>query len=449
MKNRLTLILAALLAAGCISEKIELPPWQPAKDPVAHYPTIYITTTSDILGPTPEDKYADKHQFYVDGHIRVTDPDGMYSPVKEVEGDMQIRWRGHSTLTMEKKSYRIKLKEKAKLLGMKGDKDWYLLANHADKTLVRNLVAMRISEICGMSWTPRMVPVDVYYNGEFAGNYMLSEHKEVGKSKVNIDPSKGDCYFEIESDCNQPVCFWTAIYREPVMFREPEVPTEEQQEQVKAWFSGFETALQDNDFDARIRTYSAYIDVPSFVNHYLVQEFAKTVDVLRKSTFLTLQKGGKLKMYHVWDFDLALGNCSYLHADTLLDGSPVDDGPEGWWVKEVAPWRMKTGWYLRMFEDPVFVQAVKDRWNEVKGPLKNLPDEIDGMVRMNRAAFDRNFERWNVLGANVWPNSWPEEELPQTYDEEIARLKDYCSRRWAWLDENINTLRGTQPSNSQ
>ena len=90
------------------------------------------------------------------------------------------------------------------------------------------------------------------------------------------------------------------------------------------------------------------------------------------------------------------------------------------------------------------VQAVKDRWNEVKGPLKNLPDEIDGMVRMNRAAFDRNFERWNVLGANVWPNSWPEEELPQTYDEEIARLKDYCSRRWAWLDENINALHGGQ-----
>ena len=183
------------------------------------------------------------------------------------------------------------------------------------------------------------------------------------------------------------------------------------------------------------RAYEDYIDVESFVNHYIIQEFCKPVDVLRKSTFLTKTRGGKLAFCHVWDFDLALGNCSYLHADP-----GAEDGPEGWWVKTIAPWRMKTGWYLRLFEDPKFCEAVKVRWNEVKGELETLPDYIDGLLALHRESFDRNFERWPIIGTNVWPNSWPEEQLPASYDEEVALLKDFCVRRLQWLDTNINDL---------
>ena len=363
-----------------------------------------------------------------------------------MDAKLNIRWRGHSTLTCEKKSYRIKLDEKASLLGINSDRDWYLIANHPDKTLMRNMVAMRISQICGMSWTPKMLPVELWLNGDFKGNYMLSEHKEVNDNKVKIHPAgpkdnegealTGDYYFEIESDMDQPAGFWTSIYREPVMFREPEEPTEAQIEYCREYFDDMERSIQDGDFSAGgHRAYEDYIDVESFVNHYIIQEFCKPVDVLRKSTFLTKTRGGKLAFCHVWDFDLALGNCSYLHADP-----GAEDGPEGWWVKTIAPWRMKTGWYLRLFEDPKFCEAVKVRWNEVKGELETLPDYIDGLLALHRESFDRNFERWPIIGTNVWPNSWPEEQLPTSYDEEVALLKDFCVRRLQWLDTNINDL---------
>ena len=166
-----------------------------------------------------------------------------------------------------------------------------------------------------------------------------------------------------------------------------------------------------------------------------MQEFCKPVDVLRKSTFLTKTRGGKLAFCHVWDFDLALGNCSYLHADP-----GAEDGPEGWWVKTIAPWRMKTGWYLRLFEDPQFCAAVKARWNEVKGDLAGLPDYIDKLQMKHRRSFDRNFERWPVIGTNIWPNSWPEEDLPTSYDAEVELLRNFCIQRLKWLDENINKL---------
>lgn len=425
----------------------EDPAGQPSFDPADKvYPYISLTTEAEIVGPTRHGKDVDKSSYYVRGRMLLNDPDGFYSKTPLVEATLNIRWRGHSTLTCEKKSYRIKLDEKASLLGINSDRDWYLIANHPDKTLMRNLVAMRISEICGMGWTPKMLPVELWLNGDYKGNYMLSEHKEVNDNKVKIHPAgpgdnegealTGDYYFEIESDMDQPEGFWTPVYSEPVMFRDPEYPTEAQVTYCKRYFEEMEKALRDGDFSGGgKRAYEDYIDVASFVNHYIVQEFCKPVDVLRKSTFLTKTRGGKLVFCHVWDFDLALGNCSYLHADP-----GAEDGPEGWWVKTVAPWRMKTGWYLRLFEDPKFCEAVKVRWNEVKGDLATLPDYIDSLLALHRASFDRNFERWPVIGTNIWPNSWPEDQLPQTYDEEVELLRDFCRRRLEWLDTNINSL---------
>lgn len=423
------------------------PPVPTVPDSLKTYPFISLTTEAEITGPTRHGKDVDKSAYYVRGKMILNDPDGFYprsAPL--LEAKLNIRWRGHSTLTCEKKSYRIKLDEKASLLGINADRDWYLIANHPDKTLMRNMVAMQISRICGMDWTPTMLPVELWLNGDFKGNYMLSEHKEVNDNKVAIAPAgpkdiegealTGDYYFEIESDMDQPAGFWTSIYREPVMFRDPEEPMEEQIEYCRNYFEEMEEALQDGDFTLPgPRKYEDYIDVESWVNHYIVQEFCKPVDVLRKSTFLTKTRGGKLRFCHVWDFDLALGNCSYLHADP-----GAEDGPEGWWVKTIAPWRMKTGWYLRLFEDPEFCAAVKKRWNELKPQLATLPQYIDGLLERHRASFDRNFERWPVIGTNVWPNSWPEEELPQSYDEEVRLLRTFCEQRLLWLDTNINEL---------
>ena len=70
---------------------------------------------------------------------------------------------------------------------MPADKEWALLANYADRTLIRNIVAMRLSEICGFSWTPRMRSVEVYLNGKYQGVYTLCEHKKVSPDRVDID----------------------------------------------------------------------------------------------------------------------------------------------------------------------------------------------------------------------------------------------------------------------
>ena len=378
-------------------------------------PTVHITTEGG--------KPIDSKEDYVKASFRFEDPTRFYSDEETVEVTGKIRGRGNSTWGMPKKPYRIKLDEKVDLFGSPGDKDWILLANYSDKTLLRNIVAMEISRICGMAWTPRMLSVDVYLNQEYIGVYTFCDHKEVAKDRVNIEVAaetdiEGGYYLEIEEAMDEPVCFKT-VWDTPVMFHEPEYPTEAQQKYVKEWFNGFERALervQGEHDDA----YRSYIDVPSFINYYIIQEITKNPDGnVRKSTYLTKEKGKPLEMYHVWDFDITLGNCDYTNFEK----------PEGWQMRYVK-------WYNQMFFDPAFKKAVVDRWNELYPTLlTQVTAFLDRQHTLMAGAETRNFDRWQILGVKVWPNYY---YFP-TYEEEYAFLKEFYEARLAWLNERINS----------
>lgn len=410
--------------------------WKPEKpeDPVDPPKPPYIDPLHDKVIPsnfriptvhisTEGGKPIDSKEDYVKASFRFEDPTRFYSDEETVEVTGKIRGRGNSTWGMPKKPYRIKLDEKVDLFGSPGDKDWILLANYSDKTLLRNIVAMEISRICGMAWTPRMLSVDVYLNQEYIGVYTFCDHKEVAKDRVNIEVAtetdlEGGYYLELEEAMDEPVCFKT-VWDTPVMFHEPEYPTEAQQKYVKEWFNGFERALervQGEHDDA----YRSYIDVPSFINYYMIQEITKNPDGnVRKSTYLTKEKGKPLEMYHVWDFDITLGNCDYTNFEK----------PEGWQMRYVK-------WYNQMFFDPAFKKAVVDRWNELYPTLlTQVTAFLDRQHTLMAGAESRNFDRWQILGVKVWPNYY---YFP-TYEEEYAFLKEFYEARLAWLNERINS----------
>ena len=322
---------------------------------------------------------------------------------------------------MPKKPYRIKLDDDVPVLGRWSNKDWILLANYSDKTLLRNIMAMELSRICGMSWTPYMLSVEVYLNEEYLGVYTFSDHKEVAGHRVNIEVAdenslEGGYYLEIEEAMDEPVCFNT-VWGTPVMFHEPENPTSLQQKYVKDWFDGFEKALEKVQGSDN-RDYRTYIDIPSFINYYIIQEITKNPDGnVRKSTYLTKEKGKPLEMYHVWDFDITLGNCDYTHFEK----------PDGWQMRYVK-------WYNQLFHDPDFKEAVKARWNQLLPELRNVPDFLDRQHALMDGAEHRNFQRWPILGVKVWPNYY----FFPTYQEEYDFLKRFYLERLDWLDHKIN-----------
>ena len=407
------------------SEIPDIPPPPPAREDDLHekvIPASFAIPKVEIFTEGGA-KIESKHNW-VNATFKFTDPSKFYSEEEILEVKGTIRGRGNTTWGMPKKPYRIKLGEKVKVFGPWGNKDWILLANYSDKTLLRNITMMEVSRICGMSWTPRMLSVEVYLNNSYQGVYSFSDHKEIAGHRVNIEPAgendlEGGYYLEIEEAMDEPVCFKTSVMDTPVMFHVPEQPTEAQQKYVKDWFNGFEAALSEIQGKKDYTTWRLFADVPSFVNYYIIQEIAKNPDGnVRKSTYITKEKGKPLEMYHVWDFDITLGNCNYTNFEK----------PDGWQMRYVK-------WYNQMFHDPGFKKAVVDRWNELYPALLEVPEFIDRQYRLMNGAETANFEKWQILGKYVWPNKY----IFDTYQQEYGFLKEFYLDRLAWLNERINS----------
>lgn len=389
---------------------------------------------------------------YIPGTVVIEDPDGAYwdTPRLEVKiVENGVRGRGNSTWDMPKKPYKIKFDEKISIFGLGEDKEWVLLANYADKTLLRNVVAMKLSEIVGMEWTPSMLPVEVYLNDEYMGCYTFSEHKKVSKYRVDLDivgesdnsgdAVTGDYYMEIEQNLDETTCFRTSICGIPMMFSDPEVPTAAQYDYIVGYFYDAENALMGSNFTDPENGWQKYIDIESFAKAYIVNELTKNIDGnMRKSSFITKEKGKKLEMYHLWDYDLTLGNCNYLD-----DEFGATDGPEGWFIKDFScnywthGWN-HTNWYTRLTDDPAFCAKVKEIWDKHHQELSSIPDFIDVKAMIMEDAQKRNFKRWDILNTSVWPNV----VVKGTYAGEVEYLKDYYTKRFRWLDGKFNVGNG-------
>lgn len=389
---------------------------------------------------------------YIPGTVVIEDPDGAYwdTPRLEVKiVENGVRGRGNSTWDMPKKPYKIKFDEKISIFGLGEDEEWVLLANYADKTLLRNVVAMKLSEIVGMEWTPSMLPVEVYLNDEYMGCYTFSEHKKVSKHRVDLDivgesdnsgdAVTGDYYMEIEQNLDETTCFRTSICGIPMMFSDPEVPTAAQYDYIVGYFYDAESALMGSNFTDPDNGWQKYIDIESFAKAYIVNELTKNIDGnMRKSSFITKEKGKKLEMYHLWDYDLTLGNCNYLD-----DEFGATDGPEGWFIKDFScnywthGWN-HTNWYTRLTDDPAFCAKVKEIWDKHHQELSSIPDFIDVKAMIMEDSQKRNFKRWDILNTSVWPNV----VVKGTYAGEVEYLKDYYTKRFRWLDGKFNVGNG-------
>lgn len=349
-----------------------------------------------------------------------------------LQGRTEIKGRGHSTWDMPKKPYHIKLATSSSLLGMPANRHWALLANYADKTLLRNDLTFQISQWMGMEYTPRSTFVEVELNGTYLGIYQLTEHIRIAPDRVNIPQLKiGDTNFtggyliEIDETRGEVFCydsprFGTAM---PFCLKDPETLLNPGWEALRAYIEGYisqaEAAIFSDDFANPVTGYASYIDVDSLVQYYLVNELVRNVDGdLRRSAYLYKKRDGKLTFGPVWDFDLAAGNADYI-------GCWTDD----WYVRR-APW------FTRLFEDPAFAAKVKDKWNQLKasGSLNELFQHIDRRATYLSHVQVRNFQEWPILSTWVWPNC----VVTGSYQGEVTALKTWLQGRIDWMDSQFN-----------
>lgn len=372
-------------------------------------PIIYIATDGGSAIESKED--------YIEGIVSLDG--GRYNQNLSAT-DMKIRGRGNSTWGHPKKPFQMKLDEKMGFLGMPSDKKWLFLAEYSDKTMLRNTIAFEMGHISSLDWTPKSTFTEVYINNEYNGTYNITQKVEESDNRVAL----GDTGYLLEIDQlsrldPDDVYFYTDSFL--INIKEPDLELDSTEYNfVKNLINNFESNLNGAQFQDPVTGYARYIDIDNFIDWYLISEITKNVDSkFFSSIFLNVIPGEKIKMGPLWDFDLSFGNVDY--ADSRYS--------EGFWVKDHV-------WYTRLFEDPEFVNKVRERFSYFKDNQNYILDKIDQHATKLKWAQQENDNKWQTIGIYVWPNP----VVLNSYDEEVAHLKNWYVDRMSWLGNAFDDL---------
>ena len=367
-----------------------------------------------------------------------------------------MKWRGSSSLQFPKKMFSLELQgetgreRETALLGLPPESDWVLYAPYSDKSLMRNVLSYAWSNRIGR-YAPRTRFFELYVNRtgdlrslDYQGVYVLTEKIKRGRYRVNITPiypsqneepevtggyiikkdrrDPGDAGFQTPH--NPDLCYVYPKERQNPLRPPQQVITPEQKAYLLRFLTRFEAALYGRDFRDPEKGYANYIDVGSFIDHHIMVELTKNIDGYRLSTFMFKDRGGKLNMGPIWDYNLSLGNADYLQGWR----------PDGWYYPQVSA--AQYPWYPRLFQDPAFREAYEERWFELRqGPfrLDRLLADVTENVELLREAQERNFKKWRILGKRVWPNWF----IAKTWEEEVEWMKQWIRDRVRWIDSQF------------
>ena len=159
-----------------------------ATKPVSELVSSQIATWTPnyVMPPAP---------YYEDCKISLTD---VNDTVLLDSAEAQIKVRGNWTTNYDKKPFRIKFTEKQSLLGLNDGasfKNWVLLAEYKDASMLRNKSALEIAESIldkdGL-YVSDAEFVEVNINSEYWGVYLLAEYQQINENRINITEAEKD-----------------------------------------------------------------------------------------------------------------------------------------------------------------------------------------------------------------------------------------------------------------
>lgn len=348
---------------------------------------------------------------------------GKNAPESEII-ELTIKGRGNTSWRMPKKSYKIEATNKQSILGMPKDRDWALISNYADKTLLKNYLMYHLSTKLGAYYAPRCEFAELYINNEYLGVYLLTETIKIGKNRINIPNNDNSYIIEIaENYEKKDVVFFTHMIKsdsigKPFKVHNPKEPTKESLKTIKKHIENFETFLKTIQ-PGKENNISQWLDLNECIKHYWIQEFSKNPDASGYSSiYFTWMKEGLIRMGPVWDFDLAFG------------------GYNNESVNQTDKWRIKTGyWHFHIFKDSISNRSRIDYWNENKLQFVNTVAVIDSIGHLLQDAARNNYKRWSILQSTKYAYH---RHAYKAYEDAVNDLKKWITARIQWIDKEVS-----------
>lgn len=428
----------------------------------SNLPLLIINTAGKSI---PQDRRIRAHisSFDVkDGRARLlSQPD--------FESAAQIEVRGQTSAGFPKLPYNIEINDpsgndvEAPLLGLPSESDWVLHNPYTDKCLMNNVLTFELNRQMG-HYSPRTVFVEVFlkstpgrlnYPVDYRGVYVLMEKIKIDKNRVDLrrlahlDASEPDISggYIIKKDKDSPgdrnlsTLGGGGFGGQALKYHEPK-PREisrDQQTWIRNYLVQFERCLYATNWLTRVGTnhYAHYIDRDSFVDYHWIVEFTKQIDGYRLSNYMSKDRGDKLRMEPIWDWNLAWGNADYLEGERTNGwyDSLISDSDHIWLRRLISGTAAPNG----RTGDADFNQKIADRWSVLRTNIMkgtNVAARIDEIASYLSEAAAREFVRWPRLGTYVWPNPRIYSQ-PRTYVGIITNMKAWTLGRYEWIDNQF------------
>ena len=358
----------------------------------------------------------------------------------DFKGAIKIEVRGASSSLLPKKQYALTTydslgqKEDVSILGMPKENDWILNGIAYDSSLIRDYLSYQLSNQIGQ-YASRGKYCEVMLNGNYEGIYLFQEKLKADDNRINIKKIQpedlslpnltGGYITKTDKTEGADLAAWNmANYGgwESSFVHEYPKSTEikpSQHQYIKGEFERLANT-SGNKNSSLEDGYPSVIDVPSFIDFMILNEFAANVDGYQFSTFFHKDRNGKLRAGPIWDFNLTYGNDLFMwgYDRSFTYGWQFDDGGN-----------MGAKFWKDLFDDPVYRCYLNKRWQELTDPgmpLNTLKvmDFINETVLHISEAADRQEALWGTTGI---------------FDQQVSELKTFISDRNTWLSNQLTS----------
>ena len=428
-------------------------------------PSVYLTLKHDLSHISSDQEQSDSGQAL----ILSGDGETVYAGGLE-----KIKGRGNTSWEQEKKPYNITLQDSVTLPGMTGQTTDYSLVSSSDLTFLRNRISNEMGELAGTG-SMACIRVSLYINNSFEGVYEL--YQRITPENMNLtdleelteqaNPLRSEESLNqlttglTLDDWNQSITGkWWDYENNPenitggyileadnamrysgeasgfilesgayMVSKSPAYLSEAQYQYISSYVQECENVMRESVGLDDYQALSAYIDIPSFVGKYLVEEVSKNIDCSSTSQYFYKDQAGLLHAGPVWDYDWAYGVERIQEEIDYMD-------PTGFSARDIPGSLI---WWQLLYYNNAFYQDVVSLYESVLYPWLNelVETGLTQWAQELSASAVMDYLRWGRVSvggeASASSTATLMEAAGQAYMDQVEQVRSFLSARKEFL----------------
>ena len=331
----------------------------------------------------------------------------------------KMKIRGNTSLSFPKKQFNIIFDEKNKLNDLELKKN-VLISSYSDKSLMRNKIAFDLFSLF-RNKNIESEYIHLIINDLYEGVYLITEHPEQQFKKHITDSISSDFLVQIDRGpfngylLNNKNGYTIEFNNDTELNKKYDEIIDFEQRIIKNLF--------ENNRDENLTNNEINID--TFIDYIIINELSKNIDAYRLSTYISFINNS-INMNIIWDFDLSFGlanyNDGFNHEGFVIESEISEYIPDFW----------NNLWNSKLIQEKLI-----NRYKELRKDIlsdDNLNNYIEELYKKINTSAEKNFERWEIIGQDVWPNK----NNFKSYKEEVDYLQNWILKRLNFLDSKWN-----------